>query len=65
MNIGEVIKKKRKEKKISQVKLAELIGVSQTDIWRWEKDIHEPSLKFIYKLCDVLEFDLSDLISTR
>ena len=40
--IGVRIKKLRKEKKLTQGKLGDLVGVSDVTIGFWEKDVNEP-----------------------
>ncbi len=59
----------RREKKISQVKLANLIGVSPSYLCKIEKSIIEPSSLFIEKCSIILGVDKSVLfprnVSTR
>lgn len=42
--IGNRIKSLRNERRISQITLAQAIGVGQASICEWEKDLHEPTL---------------------
>lgn len=65
MNIGDIIKEKREAAKISQEELAKLVGVTQTDVSRWESNIHQPSLKNLMYLCEKLEIDLSEYMKGR
>lgn len=48
--ISERIFELRKERSLSQQKLAKQIGVSQKSIDFWEKDINEPKASYIIKL---------------
>lgn len=53
--IGSRIKKLRKEKKISQVKLGDLVGVSDVTIGFWEKDVNEPKYENLEILARMLD----------
>lgn len=55
----------RREKRISQVKLAELVGVSPSYLCKIEKSIIDPSSLFIEKCCLVLEVDRSVLFPQK
>ena len=51
----------REEKKLSQNKLAELAGVNQTTIARWENEEISPSLDNIYDLANALRVNIATL----
>ena len=53
----------REQKKLSQNKLAGLLGVNQTTIARWENGEMSPSLESILDISDVLNISLFDLAS--
>lgn len=57
MNIGEIIKDLRQEKGISQLALANAIGVSQKAIDYWERGVNQPKANYIVLLADY--FDVS------
>ena len=57
MLIGEKIKELRTEKKLSQVQLANIIGVSQKAVDYWERNVNEPKSSYIIAL--VRAFDLT------
>ena len=48
--IGQIIKKLRIEKGISQMQLAKEIGCAQKAIDSWEKSINEPKASYIINL---------------
>lgn len=52
----------RKEKNISQQKLAMLVGVSQQCISEWENGKIEPTLSYLWKLADIFEISVDELI---
>ena len=64
ITFGEQVKKLRKEKRITQLELAQQIGVDFTYISKIEnnKTIHSPSEKIIRKIAEVLETDAEKLI---
>lgn len=62
MNFGEKLKQIRKEKKISQQSLAEMIKVSLPNIRKWESNEKMPTKGEITKLCKCLKCQRSDLI---
>lgn len=64
MSFSENLKKFRTQKGLSQQKLAELVGVSQTAIYNWEKGERTPKMDAITKTADVLGVKLNDLIPT-
>lgn len=57
MNIGQMIKDLRQEKGISQLALANAIGVSQKAIDYWERGVNQPKASYIVLLADY--FDVS------
>ena len=52
----------REEKKLSQNKLAEMIGVNQTTVARWEDDNRTPNLDNAIDVANVLNIPLPDLV---
>ena len=51
----------RKNKKLSQTELAELMNVSQNTISQWEIGIRSPSIKSAIKLAEILESTVEEL----
>lgn len=55
MSLGERIKLKRKEKKLTQKQLADLLGgIDNSTISKWESDIYEPDTTSLNRLAEVL-----------
>ena len=52
LNIGETIKKLRKEKEITQEEFAELIGISSQSVSRWENNLCYPDIELIPVIAD-------------
>ena len=63
--IGEVIKELRAEKKLSQQKLAEAVGVSQKAIDYWERGVNEPKASYIVKLADFFDVSADYLLDRK
>ena len=61
---AKLIKKARKSKKLSQRKLSEKIGVSNSTICRWEKgNMEDYDIKNLYKATKVLGLNFYDVIA--
>lgn len=56
--VGQRIREARKEKGLTQQELADEAGVMLANICNWERDLNEPSLFNIWKVCDVLEVSI-------
>ena len=52
--IGKAIKEKRKEKNITQAKLADAVGVSQSTIGKYETGDNIPSFEMVKKIAKAL-----------
>ena len=57
------IKEFRIEKNLTQVQLAEKIGVTQGAIYFWEKGINEPTAGYLIKLAKVFGITVDELLS--
>ena len=63
MNIGEKIKRRRKELGLSAEKIAQKIGVSPATIYRYESgDIKSPRSSVLRPIAEALGMDLYDLV---
>ena len=58
--IGDFIAEKRKEKKLTQAKLAEKIFVSEKTISKWENGKGLPDTASLPKLCEILDITLNE-----
>ena len=63
VKIGKFIKQKRKEKKITQSMLAEMLNVTDRAISKWENGICMPDSGIIRELCETLNITINDLFS--
>ena len=61
MKINEIIRKKRREKEISQTQLAEYANVDQSSISRFESGRGGISSKTLDKLFQILDIDILKL----
>lgn len=60
-NVGENIKKRRKELKYSQKKVAEYLGISQQAYSKYENNLNSFNFETALKLGEILEISLDDL----
>ena len=63
--IGDFIKKKRKEKKLTQKELAEKLEITDRAISKWERGISCPDISLLKDLCKILEIDINELLSGK
>lgn len=63
-DIGKEIRRLRKLRGLSQARLAEILGVEQPTVQRWETGKREPSLDFIDKIAQALGASLSELVAS-
>ena len=63
--LGNRIKRLRKELGISQKELAERIGVSNSRISNWEQGINRPDADILSKLCSALQTSPSLLLGIK
>ena len=61
--IGKFIQEKRKEKELSQLELAEKLGVSNRTISKWENGNSMPDYSIINDLCRELDISINELLS--
>ena len=57
-----VLKEKRKEKKITQLKMAELIGVSLPQYKNYESSFVRMPKERVIKICDMVGSDYNELL---
>ena len=63
--IGAFISSCRKEKGLTQVQLAEILGVSDKSISRWENGKTMPDISLYESLCKALDIQLSELLYSK
>lgn len=61
-NVGKKIQQLRQAKNISQVKMAEMIGVSPTYVGFIEQGVRNPSIATLDKIARVLKVKMSELL---
>lgn len=61
--IGNFISKKRREKKLTQEDLAELLGINNRTVSRWENGKNMPDVSLYKPLCEILEISIEELIN--
>ncbi len=64
MKIGEKICRVRREKKMTQEELGDLVGVSFQSVSEWERDISFPDPDHLVKMCEVLQVPVSAMLGT-
>ncbi len=63
MRIGEKIRNAREDLDISQTEIAELIPMNQSNYSKIERDIQEPSIEQLRRICQILRIDPRYLLS--
>ncbi len=63
IKIGKFISSKRKEKKLTQQKLAEILNITDRSISKWENGISLPDASIMPELCKILNITINDLFS--
>ena len=61
--IGEFIANERKLKKLTQVKLAEMLYVSEKTVSKWENGNGVPDTNSLTKLCEILDVSVNELLN--
>lgn len=63
--LGMMISSLRKEKGITQLQLAEKMGVTDKAVSKWERDLSMPDLNSIPKLAEIFEISVDDLMQMK
>ncbi|MBO5299669.1 MAG: helix-turn-helix domain-containing protein [Clostridia bacterium] len=63
IKIGKFIADCRKEKKLTQMQLAEKLGITDKAVSKWERGIALPDSSIMLKLCEILGITVNDLLS--
>ena len=62
MSIGEVIKRKRQKRNMTQAELAELLKVTPQAVSRWEMGVSYPDIAMVPKISEVLGVTADELL---
>lgn len=65
MSLGQRIKQCRQECRLSQEKLAELVGVTRQAVTKWEADQSAPNTENLFKLAEVFGTTVDLLLTTE
>ena len=63
IKIGKFIGEKRKEKKLTQSELAEILNITDRAVSKWENGVCMPDVGTIPEICKILEITINDLFS--
>ena len=63
IKIGNLIYQLRKEKNMTQLQLAEKLGISDKAVSKWERGLGSPDLSLMPKLSEILGVDLEKLLT--
>ena len=63
MNIGEKIRNAREDMDLSQRDMANLIPMNQSNYSKIERDVQEPSIEQLRRICQILNLDPSYLLN--
>ena len=62
MSLGEKIKLLRKSKNLTQNELGKLLNVSFQAVSKWEKNVSQPDIETIKKICEIFEINVDDFL---
>lgn len=63
MNIGEKIRNAREDMDLSQRDMANLIPMNQSNYSKIERDVQEPNIEQLRRICQILNLDPSYLLN--
>ncbi len=63
LKIGKFIAECRKLKNLTQIQLAEKLGITDKAISKWERGIAMPDSSIMLELCDILSITVNELLS--
>ena len=63
LKIGKFIVECRKQKNLTQMQLAEKLGITDKAISKWERSIAMPDTSIMLELCDILGISVNELLS--
>ena len=65
IKIGKFIAEQRKEKNLTQKQLADLLGVTNKSVSRWETGVNMPDISLFIPLSEALDISLVELLEGR
>ena len=63
LKIGKFIAECRKQKKLTQLQLADKLGITDKAISKWERGIAMPDASIMLELCDILCISVNELLN--
>ena len=63
IKIGKFIAESRKKVDMTQMQLAEKLGITDRAVSKWERGLSMPDASIMLELCDILEISVNDLLS--
>ena len=63
IKIGKFISERRKEQKLTQAQLAEMLGITDRAVSKWETGNAMPDSSIMLQLCEILKITVTDLLS--
>ena len=63
IKIGKFIAERRKQKSLTQMQLAEKLGITDKAISKWERGIAMPDTSIMLELCEILGISVNELLS--
>lgn len=63
LKIGRFIAECRKEKKLTQVQLAEMLNITDKAVSKWERGIAMPDSSIMLELCEILGISVNELLN--
>ena len=63
IKIGRFIAERRKEQKLTQIQLAEKLGITDRAVSKWETGKSLPDASIMLELCGLLKITVNDLLS--
>ena len=62
---GEIISTRRKEKNLTQKELADMLGITDKAVSKWERDVSCPDTQIIPKLANILDTSVEELLNAK
>ena len=63
IKIGKFIQEQRKERGLTQMQLADRLGITDKAVSKWERGIAMPDTSIMLELCDILCISVNDLLN--